>query len=78
MLAKAFIITCLFTIIFVLFRGLYFLVKDEGNPKQTVRSLTWRIGLSLGLIILIIIGASTGIIQPHGLNKMPEQEQTPE
>lgn len=74
MLAKAFIIAALFAIIFVLFRGLYFLVKDQGNPKQTVKSLTWRIGLSVLLIILIMVAIKLGIVTPHGINKMPEQD----
>jgi branched-subunit amino acid transport protein AzlD len=65
--AKLLIILFLFAIIFVLFRGLYYMVKDQGKTKKTVNSLTWRIGLSVMLIILLIIGASFGYIQPHGV-----------
>lgn len=68
LLAKIAIVIMLFVIVFVLFRGLYFLVKGQGNPKKTVNSLTWRIGLSLLLIGLLIVAIQLGIIQPHGIN----------
>jgi hypothetical protein len=32
-----------------------------------VKALTWRIGLSVLLILLIIAGIFTGIIKPHGI-----------
>ena len=32
------------------------------------KSLTWRIGLSVGLILLVILGILAGWIQPHGLS----------
>ena len=43
--AKAVLVVILLAILFVLFRGLFFLVKDQGNSKRTVNSLTWRVGL---------------------------------
>ena len=68
MLVKIVIVIALFTIIFSLFRGLYFLVKGQGNPKKTVNALTWRISLSLLLIVAIIIAAQLGYVEPHGIN----------
>jgi len=68
MLTKIVIVLMLFIIIFVLFRGLYFLVKGKGNPEQTVKSLTWRISLSVVLIILLIIAVLSGYVEPHGVN----------
>jgi len=32
-----------------------------------LKSLTWRIGLSVFIFILLLIGQATGLIQPHGL-----------
>ena len=68
MLVKILIVLMLFAIIFVLFRGLYFLVKGTGNPKKTVSSLTWRIGLSVLFIGLLIAAIVMGYIEPHGIN----------
>lgn len=68
MLAKILIVIALFAIIFSLFRGLLFLVRGQGNPKKTVRALTWRISLSVLLIVAIIIAAQLGYVEPHGIN----------
>ena len=54
-------------ILFSLGSGLVFLLKDEGRTNRTVKALTWRIGLSLGLFLLLILGAMVGIIQPHAV-----------
>ncbi len=66
-LTKVFIVLALIAIIIVLFRGLYHMVKHEGDTKKVVKSLTWRITLSIGLIILLVVAISQGIIQPHGV-----------
>lgn len=68
MLAKILIVIALFAIIFSLFRGLLFLVRGQGNPKKTVNALTWRISLSVLLIIAIVIAAQLGYVEPHGIN----------
>lgn len=54
-----------------LFSGLYFLVRDPGHQKRTVKALTYRIGLSVALLLLLIISAFMGWIKPHGV-KPPE------
>ena len=51
--------------------GLYYMMVDKGRSNRTVKSLTWRIGLSVGLILLVIIGIATGVIEPHGLGRRP-------
>jgi hypothetical protein len=33
-----------------------------------VKSLTWRIGLSVLIFILLLIGQAMGLITPHGLS----------
>ena len=65
MLFKALVILLLLVILSTLFSGLYFLIRDKGHSNRTVKSLTWRIGLSLALFVLLLIGAATGWIQPH-------------
>ena len=47
--------------------ALLFLVRDKGDSNRTLRALTFRIGLSVGLFVFIMILAATGVIKPHGL-----------
>lgn len=65
---KTIIILFLIVIFFSLTSGLYYLIKDRGQSDRTVRALTWRIGLSLTLFVLLLFGFATGLIQPHGLS----------
>jgi len=43
-------------------QALYFLIRDRGQGERTVRALTWRIGLSLGLFLLLMAGFQFGFI----------------
>ena len=45
------------------------MLVDKGRTKRTVRALTWRIGLSVALILLVILGIYTGWIKPHGVGQ---------
>ncbi len=47
--------------------ALYFLVRDKGHSERTVRALTWRIGLSITLFVLLMAGYYTGIIPRSGV-----------
>lgn len=67
MLQKLLIAAFLILIVYNLGAGLYYMLVDKGTTKRTVNSLTWRIGLSLVLILLVILGIATGVIQPHGI-----------
>ncbi len=67
MLQKLVIILFLIVIVYNLGAGLYYMMVDKGGNDRMVRSLTWRIGLSIALIAIIGIGVWTGWIQPHGL-----------
>jgi hypothetical protein len=67
MALKIIIISALVLIVGALFSALVFLYKDKGKGERTARSLTWRIGLSLGLFMLLMTGYYLGIITPHGL-----------
>ena len=61
------VIAFLVVILYNLGAGLYYMMIDKGQTDRTVKALTWRIGLSVLLILLVIAGIATGIIQPHGL-----------
>lgn len=65
MIVKALILFTMFIILTSLGRGLYCLLIDKGRTERTVQALSWRIALSLGLFILLIVGALFGYIQPH-------------
>jgi succinate dehydrogenase/fumarate reductase cytochrome b subunit len=67
MLQKLLIIAFLVVIVYNLGAGLYYMMVDKGENDRMVRSLTWRIGLSVVLILIIAIGIWTGWIQPHNI-----------
>ena len=67
MLSKILIIVFLAAIVYNLGAGLYFMMTDKGQTDRTLRALTRRIGLSVLLIILVIVGILTGVIKPHGI-----------
>ena len=64
---KLLIIGVLIVILYNLGAGLYYMMVDKGKSNRTVKSLSWRIGLSVGLILLVILGIYTGVIRPHGI-----------
>jgi putative copper export protein len=61
------IVAIMLLIIYNLGAGLYYMLVDKDGSKRTVNALTRRVALSVGLIILVIIGIATGVIQPHGI-----------
>ncbi len=62
MLIKIAIVMFLIIILGSLFSALFFLVKDKGSSDRTVKALTFRIGLSITLFILLVIGGYFGLI----------------
>lgn len=67
MIFKVVVIVLLLTVIFSLGSALFHFVKGGGDSDKMLKSLTWRIGLSVGIFILLIIGQAMGWITPHGL-----------
>lgn len=61
------IIAFLLLILWNLGAGLYYLLVDKGQSKRTVNALTRRIALSVGLILLVMLGIYMGWIKPHGI-----------
>lgn len=64
---KLLIIAVLLAILYNLGAGLVFMMVDRGTTARTVNSLTWRIGLSVALIVFVMFGVWMGWIQPHGI-----------
>lgn len=68
LLSKILIIGVFLAILYTLASSFYFLVKDQGEGDRTVRRLSWRVGLSLGLVVLLWVAFQFGIIEPQGVN----------
>lgn len=66
MLTKIILTTLLLVILGSLASAAFFLIKDTGDSKRTVKALTWRIGLSLILFVFLLLAGYMGWIQPHG------------
>ena len=66
---KLLIIAFLVLILWNLGAGLYYMMVDKGGSHRTVNSLSWRIGLSVALIALVVLGIYTGAIKPHDVGR---------
>lgn len=64
---KTIVVILLLFIVYNLFAGLFYLMHDKGKSNRTVNSLTWRIGLSIFVFALLLIGGKMGWITPHGV-----------
>lgn len=65
MTIKTLILINIALILISLVAGVLFLRKDGNEDTRVVKSLTIRVILSISLITLIIIGYTTGSLQPH-------------
>ncbi|NJD24261.1 MAG: twin transmembrane helix small protein [Betaproteobacteria bacterium] len=59
---KIVVVLLLLAIVASLFSGLVFLYRDRGTGERTVRALTLRIGLSIGLFLLLLAAFRFGLI----------------
>lgn len=58
------VILLLLLIVLSLGSALTFLFRDRGKgAERTVKALTLRVGLSIGLFLLLMAGYATGLIQ---------------
>ena len=67
MLPKIVIIFILFAIFFALGSSLYYLVKEGNQGIKTVKMLTWRILLTISLLLFLGIASHFGWIKPHDI-----------
>ncbi len=68
MITKTFIIIAFILIIASLGLALKYLFIDGERSSRTVKALTYRIGMSIALFFLLLLGYQAGILHPHGLN----------
>jgi len=64
---KIVVLVLLAIVLISLGSALYHLVSNKGDSDKLLKSLTWRIGLSVFIFILLFIGQAIGLIVPHGL-----------
>ncbi|WP_084092593.1 twin transmembrane helix small protein [Andreprevotia lacus] len=64
---KLLIIILLLIVLAVLGSALLQLVRGPSGSPKLVRALTWRIGLSIAIFILLLLAGHFGWITPHGL-----------
>ena len=57
---KILVVIVLLVILFSLFSGMFYMLKDGGRSTRTVKALTVRISLSLVLFVILLIGYGSG------------------
>ena len=45
------------------------LMSGKGDSSRMLRSLSWRVALSVALLALLLLAARLGWITPHGLGR---------
>jgi hypothetical protein len=48
--------------------ALWFLIRDKGDSERTVKALTVRVSLSIGLFLLLMVGYYFGLVPKTGLH----------
>ena len=66
MIFKVVILSLLLVVLVSLGSALVAMAKGDKSDKM-LKALTWRIGLSVCIFILLLIGQAMGFITPHGL-----------
>lgn len=66
------IVAVLVVILIALARALLAMLRGgagRADRASTARALTWRIGLSVALFVLLLVGYATGVLEPHGVQR---------
>jgi RsiW-degrading membrane proteinase PrsW (M82 family) len=76
-LIKYLVVIVLCFIVYNLFKAFYHLSRNDSNPKQVVKALAIRVGLSISLFLALLFASYLGFIKPHGLlPNQPTSSQT--
>ncbi len=59
---RVLVVLLLLGIVGSLFSGLFYILRDRGSDIRTARALTLRIGLSISLFLLLLVGFRFGFI----------------
>jgi hypothetical protein len=63
---RIFVIVVFLGILASLGSALFYLMRDKGGSNKTVNALTWRIGLSVALFLLLLFANWMGWIRSTG------------
>jgi len=66
-ISRLLIIAVLVAIVFSLGSAMFQLSAGKGDSGKMLKALTWRIGLSVGLFLVLLIAWRMGLIRPHGV-----------
>ncbi|MDY0329426.1 MAG: twin transmembrane helix small protein [Thiomonas sp.] len=66
---KILILIAFLLIIGSLFSGLFFVMKDKGKSNRAVYALTFRVGFSVLLFLILIFSYKMGWIHPHDVGQ---------
>lgn len=66
---KPIIVAVLLFIVASLGTAFYYLVRDPATSTRVVKTLLLRVGLSLGLMLLLFISIQLGWVTPHGFGR---------
>ena len=64
---KVILVVALLFIIFSLVVAFVAFVKKDADSDKMLKALTFRIGLSIALIVIMMIGSQFGLISPHDI-----------
>ncbi len=67
MIGKFIVVVVFIGIIGSLGSALVYMIRDKGQTDRTVKALTFRIGLSVGLFLLLFVLYALGLITPPGV-----------
>lgn len=66
-MSKVIVLLALLLIVASLGSALVSMLRGR-DPKKTARALTFRIGLSVALFVLILVFVKLGLVTPHSIN----------
>jgi hypothetical protein len=61
------VIAMLIAIVGSLASAAVFMVRGRGDSRRMAKALAWRVGLSVTLFLLLVLGYALGLIQPGRL-----------
>jgi hypothetical protein len=64
-LGRLIVIAVLLAIVASLGSALVQLARGKGDSRKLLRALTWRVALSVGLFLALLILWQMGLIHPH-------------
>lgn len=64
-LGRLIVVAVLVTIVAFLGSALFQLSRRQGDSQKMLRALTWRIALSVGLFLVLLLLWKLGLIRPH-------------